>query len=526
MSGASATNTVQANPTTGPEPPTGWWVRLQTGRRGAVVAAGLAVLGALGAAWCMPRGPITRAGVVVSLIGAVLLGVAAGWVMRSRWAMLVAPLVFVAVVEVARIPVVGPSVDRPRLNLTVGVIAVIIGRGFGYLLTVAPMVLGAAVGAGIARRQAGERGRSTGWGRAGLYVRRAVAVVVAVAFAGMGFLLARPGNTAAIVGPTGQPVPGSIAELATVRLGGHDQKVLIRGRSAGAPVLLYLSGGPGQSDLGYTRAYMPTLENDVVFAVWDQRGSGTSYAALDPTSTWTLQQAASDTIQLSEYLRNRFHQSKIYLFGNSWGSTLGVLAAQRRPDLYAAFIGAGQMVSQRVSDEMIYRDVLAYAAQHHDQALAGRMRAWGPPPYRDIYANAFLIGYYDKIAPYQKTDWFEHHGPSGVDGNGAREYGTLDKVNKLKALFDMGAVMYPQLQGIDFRRDVRSLDVPVYLVMGAHELAARTIPARQWYDALRAPAKHWVTFENSGHIPQFEEFARFHDYLVTTVLPQTNGSSY
>ena len=54
--------------------------------------------------------------------------------------------------------------------------------------------------------------------------------------------------------------------------------------------------------------------------------------------------------------------------------------------------------------EIIYRDVLDYAAAHHDTALADRMRAWGAPPYRDIYAYAFLIGYYDKIGPYAKTD--------------------------------------------------------------------------------------------------------------------------
>ena len=53
--------------------------------------------------------------------------------------------------------------------------------------------------------------------------------------------------------------------------------MLIRGRNAGSPVLLYLAGGPGQSDLGYTRAYMTELEDDFVFAVWDQRGTGKSY---------------------------------------------------------------------------------------------------------------------------------------------------------------------------------------------------------------------------------------------------------
>jgi pimeloyl-ACP methyl ester carboxylesterase len=263
------------------------------------------------------------------------------------------------------------------------------------------------------------------------------------------------------------------------------------------------------------------MENDFVFAVWDQRGAGRSYAALDPADTWTLDQAVSDTIELTNYLRQRFDQNKIYLFGNSWGSTLGILAVQRQPELYAAYIGAGQMVSQRESDKIIYRDALAYAARTHDTALADRLRAWGEPPYSDIYAYGFLIEYYDKIGPYPKTDYFESHRPSGLDGNGAPEYGPLDKVNKLKAIFDMGSVMYPQLQRLDFRRDVPSVQVPVYLVMGAHELRARLQPARDWFAQLQAPVKHWYTFEDSGHIPQFEEYGRFHDLLTGTVLPQT-----
>jgi proline iminopeptidase len=151
----------------------------------------------------------------------------------------------------------------------------------------------------------------------------------------------------------------------------------------------------------------------------------------------------------------------------------------------------------------------------------GPSSGWGEPPYADIYAYAFLIDYYEKIGPYDKTDYYTSHRPGGLDGNGVSEYGPLDKVNKLKALFDMGAVMYPQLQHLDFRRDVPALRVPVYLVMGAHELDARIRPAREWFDQLQAPAKHWATFDNSGHVPQFEEFDRFRDLLTGTVLPGT-----
>ncbi|MDD7939621.1 alpha/beta hydrolase [Actinomycetospora lutea] len=480
------------------------------GRRRARTAAVVALAALAGwlTALTMPRGPITPPGVVVAMAVGLAVGAAAGFVLRSRWAMLLAPVVFALAVELGRVGVVGPTVDRPEISTFFGVLTLVLGRGFHALVQLVPMVLGAAVGAGIARRHAGSPA-AHGWGRAARWARRGVAAVVAVALVALAVVMTRPGTTAPIVDAAGRPVPGSIAELATVRLGGHDQTVMIRGRDVTAPVVLYLAGGPGQSDLGYARAYMTEFEDDVVFAVWDQRGTGTSYAELDPTATWTLDRAVADTVELATYLRDRFGGRPIVLVGNSWGSTLGVLAAQRRPELFAAYVGLGQMASQLEADRIIHRQVLDLAARTGDVALAERMRAVGPPPYRDVYVNALLIEYYDALEPYERTEYFRTQGPAGIDGTGASEYGPLDKVNKLKAMIDMGAVMYPQLQGVDFRTQVPRLDVPVHVLAGTHELTARSGPAREWFDRLVAPTKEWIPFERSGHVPQFEEFERF-----------------
>ncbi|HEU4421402.1 MAG TPA: alpha/beta fold hydrolase [Pilimelia sp.] len=485
--------------------------------RAAVAVLACAVAGWLSALG-MPRGPQRPGDVVVTILTGAAVGFLTGFALRSRWSVLVGPAVFAVAFEIGRAGVTGPSVDRPRLTVSLGVFMFVLGRVFNGLVVLAPMAIGAIYGAALARRARGTAGHGN---RLWRYGRAGLTALVALALVALGVLLTRPGTTAPIAGADGRPLPGSVAELTRVRLGGHDQTVLIRARSAAAPVLLYLSGGPGQSDLGYTRAYMPTMEDSFVFAVWDQRGSGTSYDALDPTRTWTLDRAVSDTIELTDYLRRRFDEQKIYLFGNSWGSTLGVLAAQRRPDLFHAYIGAGQMVSQRESDQIIYRDMVDHAARTGDTGLAEKLRAWGEPPYRDRYAYVNQIEYYDRIGPYDKTDWYTSHRPAGLDGNGVSEYGPLDKVNKLKALFDMAWVMYPQLQTVDFRRDAPALSIPVYLIQGAHELRGRLQPAREWYEALAAPHKEWITFEKSGHIPQFEEFSRFQRTLTEVVVPQT-----
>jgi hypothetical protein len=56
----------------------------------------LAVGAGLISAWLTPRGPITTAQVLVSMVVALVVGVIAGAVMGNRWSLLVAPVVFVA----------------------------------------------------------------------------------------------------------------------------------------------------------------------------------------------------------------------------------------------------------------------------------------------------------------------------------------------------------------------------------------------------------------------------------------------
>lgn len=56
------------------------------------------------------------------------------------------------------------------------------------------------------------------------------------------------------------------------------------------------------------------------------------------------------------------------------------MAVQQRPDLYRAFIGAGQMVSQLATDRIFYEDTLAWAERNGDKGLVEQLMAAGPPP--------------------------------------------------------------------------------------------------------------------------------------------------
>jgi len=88
--------------------------------------------------------------------------------------------------------------------------------------------------------------------------------------------LARRGATPPIRDENGDEIAGSIASLEKVNLGGMDQRLLIRGNDSSNPILLWLHGGPGASQMPVARYFNGDLEQAFVVVHWDQRGAGKS----------------------------------------------------------------------------------------------------------------------------------------------------------------------------------------------------------------------------------------------------------
>ncbi len=476
----------------------------------AVVAIGAAA--GLLMATVIPRGPTTTLAGLGVIVLALVVGLASGTLLRSTWAVIPAGLAQLLVFEVGRAGLDGPTVDAIRLDSSFGIIALLVGRGLHALLVLVPLVVGARVGALAAT------GRLT--------PRSPASWVGAFLVVGLAIVVAWPASTPPVVDASGATIPGGLATLETVPLGGSDQTIMIRAADPSKPVLLFLSGGPGQSDLALARALTTGWVDDLVFVDWDQRGNGTSYPAIDPLASMTLDQAVADTIALSEYLRERFAEEKIYLMGESWGTILGVLAVQQRPDLFHAWIGSGQMVDVRETDRRIYADLTALAQRTGDADLAAGLEAIGEPPYQDIpFANGQVMFWYDRMyeAYTPSAGYLARGDASGLDPFGVlgSEYALIDKANVLRGLMDTFAVMYPQLQGLDLRQEVPRLEVPVVVLDGAAELDGRRDLALAWFDALDAPSKQLVTYDGAAHAVAFEQADEVERLLVETIIPAT-----
>lgn len=312
-----------------------------------------------------------------------------------------------------------------------------------------------------------------------------------------------------IVDENGNIPENSIAELREVELNGRKEWISLRGWDKNAPVLLFLAGGPGGTQMAAVRHELAELEKHFVVVNWDQPGSGKSYNAVK-TRDITDQTYIEDGYALTEYLKKQFSQEKIYLVGESWGSALGIFLIDKYPDSYYGFIGTGQMIDFAETERMDYQKALEIAESKGDTDLIKRLKANGEPPYygKDVtWKSAVYLNYLN--AYMAENPEIYNSGYNTIRDILSSEYGLLDKINFFRGIINTFNHVYQQLYIIDLRRDFNKLDVPVYFFLGRHDVNAPPVLVEEYVQVLEAPDKRIVWFEHSGHNPWMNEREKF-----------------
>ncbi len=146
---------------------------------------------------------------------------------------------------------------------------------------------------------------------------------VLVALAGVYFATPKSGPPPIppVLDQNGEATSDEVISLEKITLGGVDQTILIRGANADLPVLLNLHGGPGGAIMPWVDLFQtPLLEQNFIVVHWDQRGAGSSYSEDLTVEQISPEQLIADTLELTDHLRVRFDEDKIFLTGQSWGS--------------------------------------------------------------------------------------------------------------------------------------------------------------------------------------------------------------
>jgi proline iminopeptidase len=253
----------------------------------------------------------------------------------------------------------------------------------------------------------------------------------------------------------------------------------VRGDAAGRPLVM-VNGGPG-----FDHTYVLCSDawdriaqaRRVVF--YDQRGNGRS-SALGKGQSCTL----ADQIADLEALRRQLGTDSFDLVGHSWGGYLVMAYAAQHPARVAHLIIADSAAPKWSDTEFIFKYVYPEGTERQgslDFADALGDREAAKRSLREYFQMLFVTT--------ERRDEFLSHLDTYQYTRSVNE-----ALNADLAKYDMWPVL-------------PSFKMPTLVLTGRFDF--NVAPSTAWKIHKAIPGSRWEVFENSGHLPYFEEPERF-----------------
>jgi len=273
-------------------------------------------------------------------------------------------------------------------------------------------------------------------------------------------------------------------------------------------------GGPGDAQAGLRSTYA-VYEKDFTIVQWDQRGAGRTYGQ-NPNSAPEPERVELDGIELAQYLCNYLGKRKIVLLGHSWGSFLAVGMVQRRPELFAAYVGTGQVGSFRANIQAQFDFLLAKARAANDHKRVEQLEAIGKPDPNDAEK---YFSWWSMRNPYMSPD----------DGKWFAELRQMARSNPdfteayLKTVDDgmsySGRTTLSAMLATDLPTTANTLRVPFFVIQGKEDMVTPTSVAVKYFQVVKAPKKKLILIEHAGHFAFVTHREEFLSALVKDVRP-------
>ncbi|MGC0328971.1 L-proline amide hydrolase [Streptomyces sp. SAI-170] len=262
------------------------------------------------------------------------------------------------------------------------------------------------------------------------------------------------------------------------------------------PTVVVVHGGPGATH-DYLLGLTALGEDGWPVVHYDQLGNGaSSHLPGEGPEFWTVELFLEE---LDNLLRHLGVADNYVLFGHSWG---GVLAARHAADRPAGL--RGLVVANSPASYVLWRqemEVLRAALPPEVDAVLRRHEAAGTTDTAE-YARAVRVfndRHVCRVDPWPK----EYLATTMETANDPTVYHTMNGPSEFHVVGTLK----------DFSLEDRLADiaVPTLVISGAHD-EATPVTVRPYADLI--PDVRWEVFENSSHMPHFEEPERFRATLV------------
>lgn len=294
-----------------------------------------------------------------------------------------------------------------------------------------------------------------------------------------------------------------VSELVKVSLGGYEQKVLIEGKSKDLPVVICLHGGPG-SPVPFSigcRGMFPEWTDKSIMVYWDQLGCGANNYKID--DSFKISNFVDMTCDLANYLKGRFPQNKLYLFGMSWGSILALKACLRAPELLNGVFVYGQFLKNNFFSEEVL-SAFSAAPDKIRREIEQIVKTGGNCEYSVLDRNLQTL--YKNLSKYTDAYFNKKSEPVKI-GKIVRglltspDYSFKDFKAVVKNGYNGNQSLWRELIKIDLADSLAEVKTPYLIFQGDTDIVTSTSYVIEAVEYSNNREVNIKKVKNSGHMP-------------------------
>ncbi len=316
--------------------------------------------------------------------------------------------------------------------------------------------------------------------------------------------------------------PNGIQENYQLTIGGIKQWVYVRGQNRNNPIILFVHGGPASPISPEMWMFQRPIEEYFTVINYDQRAAGRTYLTIDTLAlgkTINIEQYVNDAIELTELIKEKYKKKKVILMAHSWGTIVSMKAALKRPDLFYAYIGIGQIINTKDNERLSYDYAVNEATKLKNDTALAELKSIAPyPGNKPITRERIIIArkwpqYYGGLTAFRNESFYFFNAPFLSPEYTDKDVEAISK----GSLFTLGRIL-PEFLEVDFK-SIKKFPIPVFMFMGRHDYTTPTEPTDIWLKNVTAPLKKEIWFENSAHLIPWEEPGKMLITLVKYVRP-------
>lgn len=282
-----------------------------------------------------------------------------------------------------------------------------------------------------------------------------------------------------------------------------------------APVLLFIHGGPGQSEAAMAYTIEEYAQRNYNIVYYDQCGAGKTYLKnkKEKPNTEILKK---HLLEIVCYLKELYQKEKIGIIGHSWGSVLGSMFALEHPEHTLCYIGCGQVVNLMENESIGFsrlKEAIEKSGNIKDKKKLAKIGEY-PVPYFDMNV-------YRKMGMVRNLQG-KYKLAASVDWNMTKIILKSPIIGMKDILpFMVGILINQQvmkeLMSFDLREKGSNYQVPVFYVLGEEDQQTPIELGKQYFNEIKAPVKELYVIEKAGHLAMIDNVIEYRKVICKIV---------